>query len=37
MNIEDKLVCAIQAAARSLYGADVAAESIQLQKTKKEF
>ncbi len=37
MNIENKLVAAIQAAAKSLYGAEAAPGSIQLQKTKREF
>ncbi|MGI6219641.1 MAG: arginine--tRNA ligase [Bacteroidaceae bacterium] len=37
MNIENKLAATIQAAIKSLYGADVAPDSIQLQKTKKEF
>ena len=37
MNIEQKIAAAIVAALGELYGADLAAEQVQLQKTKKEF
>lgn len=37
MKIEDKLVASIVNGLRTLYGQDVAPESVQLQKTKREF
>jgi arginyl-tRNA synthetase len=37
MIIEEKLVAAVQSAAKQLYGQEVSAHQIQLQKTKKEF
>ncbi len=37
MDIEQKLVAAVQSALKALYGHDVPAEQVQLQKTKKEF
>ena len=37
MDIEQKLVAAVQGALKALYGQDVPAEQVQLQKTKKEF
>ncbi len=37
MKIEEQLRSAVQAAVRELYGQEVAAEQLQLQKTKKEF
>ncbi|WP_039972826.1 arginine--tRNA ligase [Bacteroides pyogenes] len=37
MKIEDKLVASIGNGLRTLYGQDVAPESVQLQKTKREF
>ena len=37
MDIEQKLVAAVQSALEALYGHDVPAEQVQLQKTKKEF
>lgn len=37
MKIEEQLRRAVQAAVRELYGQEVAAEQLQLQKTKKEF
>jgi arginyl-tRNA synthetase len=37
MKIEDKLIPSVIAALKALYGEDVPAEKIQLQKTRKEF
>ena len=37
MDIEQKLVASVQSALKALYGQDVPAEQVQLQKTKKEF
>ena len=37
MNIEERLICAVADGIKALYGADVPATQIQLQKTKKEF
>ena len=37
MNIEERLICAVADGIKALYGADVPAAQIQLQKTKKEF
>ncbi|MBR8707376.1 Arginine--tRNA ligase [Bacteroides pyogenes] len=37
MKIEDRLVASVVNGLRTLYGQDVASESVQLQKTKREF
>ena len=37
MNIEDKLVVSVVNGLKTLYGQDVPAAQVQLQKTKKEF
>ena len=37
MNIEDKLVTSVINGLKALYGQDVPAAQVQLQKTKKEF
>lgn len=37
MNIEDKLVASVISGLKALYGQDVPAAQVQLQKTKKEF
>ena len=37
MNIEQKLVASVMSGLKALYGQDVPAAQIQLQKTKKEF
>ena len=37
MNIEDKLVASVVSGLKALYGQDVPAAQVQLQKTKKEF
>ena len=37
MTIEQQIVDAVVAGVKALYGADIAAEQVQLQKTKKEF
>ena len=37
MNIEDKLVMSVINGLKALYGQDVPAAQVQLQKTKKEF
>ena len=37
MNIEEKLIDAVVKGLKELYGADVPAQQVQLQKTKKEF
>lgn len=37
MNIEDKLVASVLSGLKALYGQDVPAAQVQLQKTKKEF
>ena len=37
MTIEERLATAVAKACKDLYGAEVAAETIQVQKTKKEF
>lgn len=37
MNIEDKLVASVMNGLKALYGQDVPAAQVQLQKTKKEF
>ena len=37
MNIEDKLVASVINGLKALYGQDVPAAQVQLQKTKKEF
>ena len=37
MNIETKVVQSVAEAVKSLYGAEISAEKIQLQKTRKEF
>ena len=37
MNIEQNLVASVQSALQSLYGQEVPAAQVQLQKTKKEF
>ena len=37
MTIEERLATAVAKACKELYGAEVAAETIQVQKTKKEF
>lgn len=37
MNIEDKLVASVVGGLKALYGQDVPAAQVQLQKTKKEF
>lgn len=37
MNIEDKLVASVVSGLKVLYGQDVSAAQVQLQKTKKEF
>ena len=37
MTIEQQIVDAVVAGVKALYGADLTAEQVQLQKTKKEF
>lgn len=37
MSIEEKIIATVVRGVKSLYGADVTAEDVQLQKTKKEF
>ena len=37
MNIEERLICAVADGIKALYGAEVPAAQIQLQKTKREF
>lgn len=37
MSIEDKIIAAVQEGVKTLYGTEVPAELVQLQKTKKEF
>ena len=37
MNIENKLVMSVISGLKALYGQDVPAVQVQLQKTKKEF
>lgn len=37
MSIEEKIIAAVQEGMKALYGADVPADQVQLQKTKKEF
>ena len=37
MNIEQKLVSSVIGGLKALYGQDVPAAQVQLQKTKKEF
>ena len=37
MNIEQKLVSSVIGGLKALYGQDVPATQVQLQKTKKEF
>ena len=37
MKIEQKLTAAVIEAVKALYGADITAEQVSLQKTKKEF
>ena len=37
MNIEQKLITAVQGALLALYGQEVPTAQVQLQKTKKEF
>ena len=37
MKIEDKLVTSVISGLKALYGQDVPAAQVQLQKTKKEF
>ena len=37
MKIEDKLVASVISGLKALYGQDVPAAQVQLQKTKKEF
>jgi arginyl-tRNA synthetase len=37
MSIEEKIIAAVQSGVKALYGVDVPAEQVQLQKTKKEF
>ena len=37
MNIETKVVQSVAEAVKSLYGAEISADKIQLQKTRKEF
>ena len=37
MNIEKRLIPAVVRAIQTLYGQEVAADQIQLQKTKREF
>jgi len=37
MDLENKLVEVVQSALRALYGTEISTETIQLQKTKKEF
>ena len=37
MNIEQKLVASVIGGLKALYGQDVPAAQVQLQKTKKEF
>ena len=37
MNIEQKLVTSVISGLKALYGQDVPAAQVQLQKTKKEF
>lgn len=37
MNIEAQLITAVQEAVKALYGQEISAETVQLQKTKKEF
>lgn len=37
MSIEEKIIAAVQEGVKTLYGTEVPAEQVQLQKTKKEF
>ncbi len=37
MSIEEKIIAAVQEGVKTLYGIEVPAEQVQLQKTKKEF
>ena len=37
MEIENKIVSAVVLGIKTLYGQDIAPETVQLQKTKKEF
>lgn len=37
MSIEEKIIVAVQEGVKTLYGTEVPAEQVQLQKTKKEF
>ena len=37
MSIEEKIIAAVQGGVKTLYGTEVPAEQVQLQKTKKEF
>ena len=37
MSIEEKIIAAVQGGVKALYGIEVPAEQVQLQKTKKEF